>query len=132
MPSEPEQHHGRSRRVHKLEIRTPLVVPSFSSRGFPDVGAIHASIKDRLFGVCLISAWDIANGHIEPDTLSDTDVVILDSGGYEAIDGASNNVPSGGWSEQKHRAVLANLDDKANVITVSYDRHGTLEAQKGL
>lgn len=124
-----EMDHARIRRIRALGIKTPLVVPSFSSRGFPDIGTIYDEIKYRLFGVCLISAWDIANGYIGADTIVDTDVVVLDSGGYETDLTHQVCTVNANWSESEHRSILADLDDEANVIVVSFDRHGLLQSQ---
>jgi hypothetical protein len=38
----------RRRSIRHAEIKTPLLVPSFSSRGFPDVGEIHCIMRDYL------------------------------------------------------------------------------------
>ena len=64
-----EYPHAQSRSIEKLQVKTPLIVPSFSSRGFPSVGSIYAEMKNRLYGVCLVSASDLANGFIPADAI---------------------------------------------------------------
>lgn len=60
---------------------TPLLVPSFSSRGFPDLSEIHHFLSPFVTNVSLVSAFDIHNGYLEPDNIYASDVVIIDSGG---------------------------------------------------
>ena len=48
-----EQPHCQPRRVEKVDVSTPLIVPSFSSCGFPHVADIYDLMKDKLYGVCL-------------------------------------------------------------------------------
>lgn len=59
---EVESPHAQIRRVHKLGVATPLIAPSFSSRGFPYVSEIWEEFRHRLYGVCLVSAFDVAGG----------------------------------------------------------------------
>ena len=91
--------------------------------------SIHVNMKHWLFGVCLISAWDIAKGNIAGDAMLETDVVILDSGGYEANGYMSVGSRHNSWSESQHRSVLSTMDKSANVIAVSFDRQTSLEEQ---
>ena len=78
-----EYPHAQSRSIEKLQVKTPLIVPSFSSRGFPSVWSIYAEMKHRLYGVCLVSASDLANGFIPTDAIDISNITILDSGVYE-------------------------------------------------
>ena len=130
-----ESPHARTRIVSPLEVPTPLVVPSFSSRGFPALGSIHRDMVHKLYGVCLMSAWDLAEGLLPSSATLATDVVIIDSGGYE-VPGDFAAQPSSiasqsdlCWSVHRYRDVLTNIGDGANALVVTYDRPARLEEQ---
>lgn len=110
-------------------IRTPLLVPSFSSKGFPEVRKILQTMEEAVTDCVLVSAYDVKYGHI-PGDLRFPEVVFLDSGGYECskdtelsdlgyIDHQDNSEK---WCEDFYREVL----DKtwtyaAPTIVISYD-----------
>ena len=127
--------HARIRVVSPLEVPTPLVVPSFSSRGFPALGSIHRDMVHKLYGVCLMSAWDLAEGLLPAGATLATDVVIIDSGGYETHAALVTQPASGPlrsascWSVQRYREILTTIDDAANALIVSYDRPAPLQDQ---
>ena len=131
----PEPPHARTRNVSALQIPTPLLVPSFSSRRFPHVAAIHRDMAHKLYGVSLISTWDLAQGHLPMSATLATDVVIMDSGGYEEhadlvaepVSGPSGSASS--WSVHRYREILATIGDAANALIVSYDRPAPLQEQ---
>ncbi|TMQ17302.1 MAG: hypothetical protein E6J91_10495, partial [Deltaproteobacteria bacterium] len=105
-------------------IETPLLVPSFSSRGFPPreppdthVAKLFDTILPALTGSALISAYDIHYQQIvdpsaAPVTVTFPEMVILDSGGYEigTLDDLSTpfHVPGNPqpWSLEFYEAVL--------------------------
>lgn len=91
--------------------------------------SIYAEMRYKLYGVCLISAWDLAKGYIPASAVSDTNVVIIDSGGYEANVGWATDASNMCWSDVRYRQILTNIDDEANVVAVNYDRWATLEEQ---
>src|SRR5258708_36143406 len=62
---------------------TPLLVPSFSSKGFPEVDRLIKSSAEIITDTCLVSAYDISYGLI-PDNLSFAEFLFLDSGGYDS------------------------------------------------
>ena len=127
-----EMRQAQTRRVAGLDVETPVIVPSFSSRGFPDVATIHGAVSHNLYGVSLVSAPDVANGSLPADALLATNVVVLDSGGYE-----TNNVYptqdlcscSNQWSLERYRASVADIQELTNVIAVGFDRYSELETQ---
>ncbi len=57
---------------------TPLLVPSFSSKGFPEVDRLIKSSAEIITDTCLVSAYDISYGLI-PDNLSFAEFLFLDS-----------------------------------------------------
>lgn len=125
----------RARTIGRLGASTPMVVPSFSSRGFPAVADIVEAVKGHLFGTCLVSAFDMQSGLLSADLCALGDVVIVDSGGYETSSyqpGVSDHYtpPSGdGWTRTALRAFLRTIPDAAPVIVVAFDYHGEIERQ---
>lgn len=126
-----------------LNIETPLMVPSFSSRGFgfkkkkdkndPDVSEVSDALefsKEFLTECLLVSAYDIFHNHI---TFGEenicTDLTLLDSGGYECgehydISTTSKyNYDVKEWSKEKLVEVLNKWPEYKPAIMVSYD-HG--------
>ena len=74
-------------------MKTPLLIPSFSSKGFArskrdgknEIGKILETAGEFLTEVFLISAYDIYYKHLPcPSELSCTpELIFVDSGGYE-------------------------------------------------
>ena len=128
--------HARPRLIKKVETQTPLIVPSFSSRGFPHVAEIFEELKGHLFGVCLISASDLSEGLMPPDSAAAANVVVVDSGRYEhdnsAFDYSECSIPpsTSEWSRPMyHMTIRAVSNDVANGIVVNYDRCADMEVQ---
>src|SRR5260370_38149023 len=80
--------------VHKasgVSVETPLLIPSFSSKGFSGSGAtsevrqILGTAAEFLTTAYLISAYDIAKRHLPTpaDLPSKPELIVVDSGGYE-------------------------------------------------
>ena len=130
-----ERPHSQARRVEKVGVGTPLIVPSFSSCGFPQVADIYDLMKDKLFGVCLVSALDIALNRIPTNVTDEVNLVLLDSGMYEARTTASRQIDdrlsdaSGYWVRQEYLEIAGCIDSGANVILVNYDGVESVERQ---
>jgi hypothetical protein len=117
----------KSRNVSVVNAHTPIVVPSFSSRGFPYIGNIHNDTKRYLGKSSLVSAYDIHYGNISQDNMYASDILFIDSGGYEAkpvadftesyIDGRL----SSGWSTEYYEVVLEKLQPLSQLVIVNYD-----------
>lgn len=74
----------RALKVNGQEIeRTPLLIPSFSSKGFPEIDKIINYCSELIDGVTLVSAYDLHYGKIKPP-FDFPSLIFLDSGGYEA------------------------------------------------
>ena len=127
--------HAQMRRVDKVNVPTPLIVPSFSSRGFPNLTNIWEEFSDKLYGVCLVSAFDVAQGDI-PRNVSDlVNVVVWDSGSFETSSGHTDfnghhvaSTPAE-WTRKQYREALKNIGEGSNAIVVNFDEIGTLEDQ---
>src|SRR5258708_3585107 len=85
--------------------RTPLLVPSFSSR-VPGIDKILKASEEFLDGPLLVSAYDIYHKRITPPFDFGSGVIFLDSGGYEVsrqLDLSEvedqTDTPRLGWSE---------------------------------
>ena len=117
----------RSIRLRDQEIeRTPLLVPSFSSKGFPDVHKIIKFSAELIDGATLISAYDL---HYEKriPSLTFPSLIFLDSGGYEASKdlelsdyGDKEHIPKP-WSREMHSGALAQWQPSGPTIVISYD-----------
>lgn len=126
-----------------LNIETPLMVPSFSSKGFafkkkkqkedPDVSEVVDALefsKEFLTECLLVSAYDIFHKHITfgEDQIC-TEITLLDSGGYESgetydISTTSKyNYDVKEWNKENLEEVLNKWPDYKPAIIVSFD-HG--------
>jgi hypothetical protein len=117
----------RSRSIARVGQRTPLLVPSFSSRGFGDVADIHRLAAPYLVDVSLVSAYDLHHGILVEADIYATELVILDSGGYEARLGSDilepysdQQIPRS-WTATDYDAVLEQLTPLASVVIVNFD-----------
>jgi hypothetical protein len=106
--------------------RTPLLVPSFSSKGFPDIRKILEYGAELIDGTALISAYDVHYRHIKPPFNFPT-LMFLDSGGYEASKeaelsdfGDREHIPRA-WSQEMHEEQLRKWKSKIPTVVISYD-----------
>ena len=127
--------HGQIRRIETVDVSTPLIVPSFSSSGFPDVACIYNEMRESLYGVCLVSALDLDSGCIPADVTDEVNLLLVDSGMYEVRTEVGvpvyshPPVASHNWSRQKYLSVAGGIDPFANTILVNYDRPGPISRQ---
>lgn len=122
-----------------LDIELPLLVPAFSSKGFPlrrrsgkkhdytDVVYDLAAFEERSSNAALISAYDLHFEHFNDapklpptngphDYLRETRLLFVDSGGYELIPDFDRTEfktfaygPKEGYSLEQYKEVLRNL-----------------------
>ena len=106
--------------------RTPLLVPSFSSKGFPDVDKIIRTTSEVLDGPALVSAYDLHYEHVKPPFEFAT-LLFLDSGGYEA--GKDVELSDVGdrahepekWSTDMHAKTVRDWCPEVPTVLVGYD-----------
>ena len=117
----------KSRQVSIIDTSTPIVIPSFSSRGFPYIGDIYNNTKRYLGKSSLISAYDIHYGNVSQDDIYASDILFIDSGGYEAkpvpdlTESYVDERLSNGWSTDYYEAVLKRLQPLSKLVIVNYD-----------
>lgn len=107
-------------------IRTPLLLPSFSSKGFPHVQNILEATQEVIEGEILISAYDLHHRKLKgPFDFAQS--VFLDSGGYEASGDvefsdtrAMTHKPEA-WSLTDYEAIIANWTAPCPTVIISYD-----------
>ncbi len=111
-------------------ISTPLVVPSFSSKAFPDslLNILLTDMSRFITDSFLISAYDLHHGSITNPNHAFAELMFLDSGGYELRKDPGALEPryperSGFKPYEKHdyKSVLASLKPTIPTIAVSFD-----------
>lgn len=133
--------------VHRgsgVAVTTPLLVPSFSSKGFsrssrirgPDRDGFRtllhqtvASTSEFLDRYYLISAFDVFYGHLPPATeiTRSPELIFLDSGGYEIADyqdlSEIEEIPGSDkpWASSHLLQVLDSWPDELPAVFVSFD-----------
>jgi len=133
-------------------VRTPLLVPSFSSKGFgrvegepvrSEISEVLEYVADQLSESFLVSAYDLqarlleaGDTFAEPNwsasALSRPKVLFLDSGGYEVRVGTDGGEliqdvrqPVTEWTEDRYHLFLDSVPAAAtNIAAVSWDREG--------
>lgn len=114
-------------RLNGIEIeRTPLLIPSFSSKGFPKLKKIVEYSSELIEGATLISAYDLHYDYITPP-FDFPSLIFLDSGGYEASKdadlsdfGEHEHVPKA-WTQAMHEEQLALWEPSVPSVLISYD-----------
>jgi hypothetical protein len=117
----------RSLKLNGVEFeRTPLLVPSFSSKGFSQVREILEFSTELIEGPLLVSAYDLHYNEITPP-FDFASLIFLDSGGYEASKdmdlsdyGERDHVPRK-WTEADHQAILQNWKPLVPSVLINYD-----------
>lgn len=113
---------------------TPLLVPSFSSKGFGVSGNGDSEIyhyfnvaAEILTESMLVSAYDIAHGFLPQMVQPITDITFVDSGGYETSDIQDlsavfrNPVEKKEWKKEDLKRVYDNWSNDVPAVFVNYD-----------
>ncbi|MEG3883564.1 hypothetical protein QT971_05040 [Microcoleus sp. herbarium19] len=119
------------RNISIIDISTPILVPSFSSRGFPEVRDIYNSMRDFIVDVSLVSAYDLYYDFIDRDIYY-SDLIFIDSGGYETqllkstaslddVYAARDSCSARPWNSDLHQSVLDRLEPNSQFVFISYD-----------
>ena len=105
---------------------TPLLLPSFSSKGFPQARQIMNLMAEFITSPILISSYDV-HYRLIPRNLTFSQLLFLDSGGYEARIEHDLSETYGKlhkpkpWNQQLHESVLTNWSSKWPTIAISFD-----------
>jgi hypothetical protein len=126
-------------RASGVALQTPLLIPSFSSKGFArskkdgksEISKILVAAGEFLTEAYLISAYDIYYEHIpKADSLPfKPELVFLDSGGYEvSTDRDYSSVvaalpASKPWDRAKWESIVTSWPEELPTAAVSYDHH---------
>lgn len=122
----------------KVLAQTPLLVPSFSSKGFSDLKRTIKYMSAFIDGSTLISAYDIYYKKVAPSLLTFPKFIFLDSGGYEArvehdfSETYGREYDPETWKVEYYESVLEKWSVARPTIAISFDnpkRHSALEKQ---
>ncbi len=121
---------ARSRELRigsQVVARTPLLCPSFSSKGFPDVRKILNLMSEFITESVLVSAYDIHYKKISQKRVSFPELIFIDCGGYETrvdhdlSEAYGREHKPKPWSRRHHLAVMKQWRVKTPTVAVSYD-----------
>jgi hypothetical protein len=133
--------------IHPLGsvIQTPLLIPSFSSKGFgvskrekSEIREVYDVAWPLLTDTMLVSAYDLSNNYLGPIESATTEITFVDSGGYEISDyhdlSAVYRYPVNHkeWPEKSLRDVYDSWPEHVPAVFVSYDHpdiHRSLSRQ---
>ena len=120
-----------------VTITTPILVPSFSSKGFSfeengtsEITGIIRTASEWLTETALVSAYDCHYGYVPAEFYSTVELCFVDSGGYEKNNDydLSTVYATGGsdsaWNESLLIEVYNSLPSDSSFVLVSYDLMG--------
>ncbi|WYQ42427.1 hypothetical protein NST67_21085 [Bacillus sp. FSL W7-1321] len=121
------QHLAKVRSIKTINYETPILVPSFSSKGFPHVKELHNYLKEKLTEVSLVSAYDLHYRYLELDQIYESDILIIDSGGYERnqeydiSDIYNSFYTAKEWNEDLYKKQIGMLRPVTDILLVNFD-----------
>ncbi|PES34757.1 hypothetical protein CN497_19290 [Priestia megaterium] len=121
------QHLAKIRNIRTINYNTPILVPSFSSKGFPHVKELHSYLKEKLTEVSLISTYDLHYEYLELDQIYESDILIVDSGGYERnqehdiSDIYNSFYIAKEWNETLYEKQVRKLHPITDILLVNFD-----------
>ena len=110
-----------------VNAKTPLLVPSFSSKALPDVASVFEALKPSITDSFLISAYDVKHQNVSLPSYPFAEVMFLDSGGYEVSKDHDLMYPlypsaePESWTVEEYRDVLTDLDPIMPTIVTAFD-----------
>lgn len=131
----------KARCIDKINVQTPLLIPSFSSVASEEAfrPEMYAKLSDVATEASLFSAYDLHLGKISQESIWISDVVFIDSGNYEvehingvlgqfhdSIDGRIKK-----WTPQMHAKVVDSLKPPPlrKGVLVNYDEKKEVNEQ---
>jgi hypothetical protein len=118
--------------------RTPIILPSFSSKGVSDVKKIVQVSAEYISDEILISAYDLHYNNIDSSKVDYASLVFLDSGGYEArldtdfSDNSKTPHNAKHWTKTRFLETVRKWEFDQPTVLVSYDSpksNGPLDRQ---
>lgn len=109
---------------------TPVLLPSFSSKGFPELRQIIRSLEEHVTGPVLISAYDFKYEKIQKKLPLYPELLFVDSGGYECskitdfVEYDRNSYKCNEWNEKiyfKTMKEILLLKNNIPKVIISYD-----------
>lgn len=110
-----------------VTLETPLLIPSFSSKGFPDLRNVIQFMRGFITDAALISAYDVYYSHLNASNTSFPEVLFLDSGGYEASvehdlsEAYGHAYKPKPWTQRMHEQVVRNWPKSIATVAVTFD-----------
>lgn len=124
------------RKIDVIDAQTPLIVPSFSSKGIRDVGVLHSYLKEFLTDASLVSAYDLHYGFIKREEIYETEIVFIDSGGYERnYEHDLSNIYSADylpkkWNMELYQQEIPAIPPIAQMVLVNFDMEKPLPLEE--
>jgi hypothetical protein len=123
--------YARSRRINLpsgAPLVTPILLPSFSSKGFPELKKIMSHLAEYISGPMLVSAYDVKYSKLAKIPF-EPDLLFVDSGGYECsnlmdfVELDKHYLKHEAWDQDIHRATLKKMlcNNRTNKSFISYD-----------
>ena len=112
-------------------LKTPLLVPSFSSKATWNISDIFTTLVDSITESFLISAYDVRHNSLKIPAGAVAEVMLLDSGGYEAQQDHDLSDPSypsrepRPWTLADYHAVLSEVNTVMPTIATAFDHPDT-------
>ena len=108
------------------EVKTPILLPSFSSKGFPNVAKILKTMEEYISDEMLVSAYDVYYNELNPP-FDFPSAVFLDSGGYEASKDIELSETFEGehvtkvWTPELYLDVISKWTSISPTVFISFD-----------
>ncbi len=110
------------------KVETPILLPSFSSKGFPQLRTLMQLLSDWISEPVLLSAYDLEYSRISKGINLPPQLLFIDSGGYECssivdfIDEEKDSYKPKKWNRPLYKKhVKAILKKDIPKVIVSYD-----------
>lgn len=127
MPSKLSRSLPLTLRGRPVNVKTPLLVPSFSSKALVKVDAVFEALRPSITESFLVSAYDVHYKKIKFPEFASAEVVFLDSGGYEVskdhdlLDPLYASPKPNEWTAEKYRGVLGKVDPIMPTFVTAFD-----------
>ena len=110
-----------------LPVKTPLLIPSFSSKADRAIGVVLEALQSSITESFLVSAYDVSHRSLQIPLTAPSEVLFLDSGGYEAskdydlMKPLYPNSPPQDWSLELFLEVLHDINTEMPIFVTAFD-----------